>query len=75
MDKKSIIIDLCQAAVISIFAVGYSMLGKNILKIAPQSIQQVDLEDIGKLVAIVAPSEMTREYLMKQKILVEHINT
>ena len=33
-----------------------------------------DLEDTGKLVAIVAASEMTREYLIKQKILPDHIN-
>ena len=50
-------------------AVGYSMLGKRILCIAPSSVQCFDLEDTGKLVAIVATSEMTREYLIKQKIL------
>ena len=33
-----------------------------------------DLEDTGKLVAVVAASEMTREYLIKQKILPESIN-
>ena len=50
-------------------AVGYSMLGKKILKMTPPSIQKFDLEDTGKLVAIVAAAEMTREYLIKQKIL------
>ena len=50
------------------------MLGKNILKMAPPSIQKFDLEDTGKLVAVVAASEMTREYLIKQKILPESIN-
>ena len=74
MDKKSIVNDLYQAAVISIFVVGYSMLGKKILKMAPLSIQKFDLEDTGKLVAIIAALEMTREYLIKQKILPEHIN-
>ena len=74
MDKKSIVNELYQAAVISVFAVGYSMLGKKILKMAPPSIQKFDLEDTGKLVAIVAASEMTREYLIKQKILPDHIN-
>ena len=74
MDKKSIINDIYQAAVISIFAVGYSMLGKKILKMAPPSIQKFDLKDTGKLVIIVAAAEMTREYLIKQKILPEHIN-
>ena len=74
MDKKSIVNDLYQAAVISVLAVGYSMLGKKILKMTPPSIQKFDLEDTGKLVAIVATSEMTREYLIKQKILPDHIN-
>ena len=40
----------------------------------PPSIQKFDLEDMGKLVAIVAESEMTREYLIKQKILPDSIN-
>ena len=74
MDKKSIAKDLYQAAVISVLAVGYLMLGKKILKMTPPSIQKFDLEDTGKLVAIVATSEMTREYLIKQKILPDHIN-
>ena len=74
MDKKSIVNDIYQAAVISVFAVGYSMLGKKILKMAPLSIQNFDLEDTGKLVIIVAAAEMTREYLIKQKILPEHIS-
>ena len=74
MGKKCIVNDLYQAAVISVFAVGYSMLGKKILSVTPPSIQKFDLEDTGKLVAIVAASEMTREYLIKQKILPDHIN-
>ena len=74
MDKKSIVNDLYHASRISAFAVGYSMLGKKILKIAPPSIQKFDLEDMGKLVAIIAASEMTREHLIKQKISPEHIN-
>ena len=65
MDKKSIVNDLYQAAVIIVFAFGYSMLDKKILKMAPPSIQKFDLEDMGKLVAIIAASEMTKEYLIK----------
>ena len=45
MDKKSIVNDLYQAAVTNVFAIGYSMLGKKILKIAPPSIQKFDMED------------------------------
>ena len=74
MVKKSIVNDLYQASLLSAFAVGFSMLGKKILKMAPPSIQKFDLKDMGKLVAIVAVSEMKREYLIKQKILPEHIN-
>ena len=74
MDKKSIVNDLYQAAVILVLAVGYSMLGKKILCMTPPSIQKFDLADTGKLVAIIAASEMTREYLIKQKILPDHIN-
>ena len=74
MDKKSTVNDLYLASLISVFAVGYSMPGKKILKMVPPSIQKFDLEDTGKLVAIVAASEMAREYLIKQKILPDHIN-
>ena len=65
MDRKSIVNDLYQAAVISVLAVGYSMLGKKILKVSPPSVQLFNLENTVKLVAIVAASEMTREDLIK----------
>ena len=74
MDKKSTVNDLYQAAVISVFAVGWSMLSKKILKIAPPCIQMFDLEDTGKLVTVVAALEMMIDYLIKQTILPEHIN-
>ena len=60
MDKKGIVNDLYQAAVITVLAVGYSMLGKKILKMTPPSIQKFDLEDTRKLVAIVAASEINQ---------------
>ena len=69
MDKKSIVNDLYQVAVISVLAVGYSMRGKKILHMSSPSVQCFNLEDTGKLVAIVAVSEMT-----KQKILPDHIS-
>ena len=65
MDKKSIVNDLYEVSVISSSTIGYSMLGKMILKMTPLSIQKFDLEDMGRLVAIVAVSEMMREYLIK----------
>ena len=42
MDKKSIVNDLYQAAIMSAFTVGYSMLGKKILKMTPRSIQKFE---------------------------------
>ena len=60
MDKKNIVNDLYQAALMSVFAVGYAVLGKKVLKMAPPSIQKFDLEDAGKLVAIVTALEMMR---------------
>ena len=74
MDKKSIVNNLYQAAVISVLAVGYSILVKKVFRISPPSIQCFNLEDTGKLVAIIDASEMTRKYLIKQKILADHIN-
>ena len=74
MDKKSIVNDLYHSSLVSSFAIGYSMLAKKILKIAPPSIQKFDLEDMGKFVVIVMASEMTREYLIKQKLLPETLN-
>ena len=47
MDKNSIVNDLYQAAVISVLAVCYSMLGKKILKMTPPGVQKFDLEDTG----------------------------
>ena len=67
MDKKSIVNILFQVAVISVFAIGYSMLGTKILKMTPLSIQKFDLEDTGKLVAIVAVSEMQKSILLKRR--------
>ena len=51
-----------------------TIVAKKIMKMTPPSIQKFDLEDMGKLVAIVTVSEMMQEYLIKQKILPEHIN-
>ena len=74
MDKKNIVNDLYHSTLVSSFAIGYAMLAKKIFKIAPPSIQKFDMEDVGKLVAIVAASEMTRDYLIKQKLLPETLN-
>ena len=47
MDKKSIVSDLYHASLISLFTVGYSMLGKKILNMAPPSIQNLTWKTLG----------------------------
>ena len=47
-------------AVISILAVGYTMLGKMLVKMSPPSLGKFNIEDGVKLVAIVAMSDFTK---------------
>ena len=60
-------------AVVSIVAVGYTMLGKTLVKMSPLSLGKFDIEDGVKLVAIVAMSDFTKDYLIKQKIIPDNI--
>ena len=57
-------------AVISALAVGFTMIGKSLIKMSrplPPSLGKFDVEDGAKLVAIVAISDFTKDYLIKQK--------
>ena len=56
-------------AVVSILAVGYTILGKTLIKMSPPSLGNFNIEDGAKLVAIVAMSDFTKGYLIKQKII------
>ena len=60
-------------AVVSALAVGYTMLGKTSIKMSPPSLGTFDVEDGVKLVAIVAISDFTKDYLIKQKIIPNNI--
>ena len=60
-------------AIISILAVGYTVLGKTLIKMSPPSLGKFDVEDGVKLVAIVAISDFTKDYLIKQKIIPNNI--
>ena len=60
-------------AVISTLAVGYTMLGKTLIKMSPPSLRKFDIEDYLKLVTIVAISDFTKDYLIKQKIIPNNI--
>ena len=60
-------------AVVSALAIGYTMLGKTLIKMSPPSLSKFDVEDTVKLVAIVAMSNFTKDYLIRQKILPSNI--
>ena len=54
-------------AVVSVLAIGYTVLGKTLIKMSPPSLSKFDVEDGVKLVAIVAMSDFTKDYLIKPK--------
>ena len=60
-------------AVISVLAVGYTMLGKTLVKMSPPSLGKFVIEDGVKLVVIIAISDFTKDYLIKQKIIPNNI--
>ena len=60
-------------AVISVLAVGYTMLGKTLIKMSPPSLSKFDIEDGVKLLAIIAMSDFTKDYLIKQEIIPNNI--
>ena len=60
-------------AVISALAVGYTMLGKTFIRMSPPSLRKFDIEDGVKLVGILALSDFTKDYLIKQKIILNNI--
>ena len=47
-------------AVISVLAIGYSMLGKTLIQMSPPSLSKSDVEDGVKLVAIIAMSDLQK---------------
>ena len=60
-------------SVISVLAIGYTMLGKTLIKMSPPSLSKFDIEDSVKLVGIIALSDFTKDYLIKQKIIPNNI--
>ena len=59
--------------VVSALAIGYTMLGKTLVKMSPPSLSKFDIEDGVKLVGIIALSDFTKAYLIKQKIIPNNI--
>ena len=60
-------------AVVSALTVGYTVLGKTLIKMSPRSLSKFDIEDDVKLVGIIAMSDFTKDYLIKQKIIRNNI--
>ena len=60
-------------AIISILATGYTMLGKTLIKMNPPSLSKFDIEDGVKLEAIIAMSNFTKDYLIKQKFIPDNV--
>ena len=60
-------------SVISVLAIGYTMLGKTLIKMSPPLLGKFDVEDSVKLVGIVALSDFIKDYLIKQKIIPNNI--
>ena len=54
-------------AVVSALAVGYTMLGKTLIKMSPPSLNKFEIEDGIKLVGILALSDFMKDYLIKKK--------
>ena len=58
---------------VSALAVGYTMLGKTLIKMSSPSLSKFDIEDGVKLVGIVTLSDFTKDYLIKQKIIPNNV--
>ena len=70
---KDIEESIYHGAVVSALAIGYTMLGKTLMKVSPPSLSKFGIEDGVKLVAIIAMSDFTKDYLIKQKIIPNNI--
>ena len=70
---KDIKESIYHGAVVSVLAVGYTMLGKTLIKMSPPPLSKFDVEDDVKLVAIIVMSDFTKDYLIKQKIIPNNI--
>ena len=66
---KDIKESIYHGAVVSALANGYTMLGKTLIKMSPPSLSKFHIEDVVKLVGIVALSGFMKNYLIKQKII------
>ena len=74
MAEKNIMNTIYHAAVISGLSVGYSMIGKNLMKMKVADLDKLNVEDSVKLAAVISASIATKDFLVKQGIIPENIN-
>ena len=70
---KDLKVSVYHSAVISALCIGFTMIGKSLIKMNPPSLGKFDFKDGAKLVAIVALSDFTEDYLIKRKIIPDTI--
>ena len=60
---EDIKVSVYHGAVVSVLAVGYTILGKTLIKMSPPSLSKFDIEDGVKLVAIIAMSGFMKHWI------------
>ena len=68
-DEKKIVNMIYQSAVLSGTAIGYSVLGKKLLKIKMDPMDKIDIGDFVKIASIISLSNWTAEMLYERGIL------
>jgi len=64
---------LYHSVIVGGLSVGYSMIGKRILKMKPADLGRLDVEDSAKIVGTVALALWTQDVLVKQGIIPANI--
>ena len=64
---------LYHSAVVGGLSVGYSMVGKKLLKMKPADLGRLHIEDSAKLVGTVALAFWTQDMLVKRRIILANI--
>lgn len=73
VDKKDIINTIYHSAIETGLIAGYSMIGKKVMKLNLGDPSKADINDILKLTGVVALSVITKDWLIKNKIIPEDI--
>lgn len=72
-ETKHIVNIIYQSGVLSITAIGYSVIAKKLLKIKMDPMDKIDIGDFVKIAAIISLSNWTAEMLYERGILPKEI--